>query len=98
MVLAIVAARRINADATAATLDRIVAVRGTAPGYICCDNGPELTANALRDWCRFSGTGSSLGMTTRSGPTVMIGLAPPPRGRDQLVWAPPLADVVTRRR
>ena len=22
-------------------------------------NGPELTANALRDWCRFSGTGSS---------------------------------------
>ena len=39
--LAIVAARRINADATAATLDRIVAGRGTAPGYIRCDNGPE---------------------------------------------------------
>ena len=35
--LAVVAARRINADATAATLDRIVAVRGTAPGYIRCD-------------------------------------------------------------
>ena len=31
------AARRINADATAATLDRIVAGRGTAPGYIRCD-------------------------------------------------------------
>ena len=30
--LAVVAARRINADATAATLDRIVAGRGTAPG------------------------------------------------------------------
>ena len=30
--LAMVAARRINADATAATLDRIVAWRGTAPG------------------------------------------------------------------
>ena len=57
--LAIVAARRINADATASTLDRIVARRGTAPGYIRCDNGPELTANALRDWCRFSGTGGS---------------------------------------
>ena len=57
--LATVAARRINADATASTLDRIVAVRGTAPGYIRCDNGPELTADALRDWCRFSGTGSS---------------------------------------
>ena len=37
----------------------IVARRGTAPAYIRCDNGPELTANALRDWCRFSGTGSS---------------------------------------
>ena len=24
-----------------------------------CDNGPELTANALRDWCRFSATGSA---------------------------------------
>ena len=35
--LAMVATRRINADATAATLDRIVAVRGTAPGYIRCD-------------------------------------------------------------
>jgi hypothetical protein len=22
------------------------------------DNGPELTANALRDWCRFSSSGS----------------------------------------
>ena len=54
-----IVARRINADATAATLDRIVARRGTAPGYIRCDNGPELTANALRDWCRFSGTASS---------------------------------------
>ena len=57
--LAIVAARSINADATASTLEGIVARRGTAPGYIRCDNGPELTANALRDWCRFSGTGSS---------------------------------------
>jgi hypothetical protein len=23
------------------------------------DNGPELTANALSDWCRFGGTGAS---------------------------------------
>ena len=57
--LAVVAAKRINADATAATLDRIVAGRGTAPGYIRYDNGPELTTNALHDWCRFSGTDSS---------------------------------------
>jgi hypothetical protein len=42
-----------------ATLDRLVAERGTAPGFIRCDNGPELTANALRDWCRFSKAGSA---------------------------------------
>ena len=57
--LAIVVARSITADATTSTLEGIVARRGTAPAYIRCDNGPELTANALRDWCRFSGTGSS---------------------------------------
>ncbi len=57
--LAMVAARSINADATVAALERIVAERGTAPECIRCDNGPELTANALRDWCRFSGTESS---------------------------------------
>ncbi len=33
--------------------------RRPARGYIRCDNSPELTPNALRDWCRFSGTGSS---------------------------------------
>ena len=35
-------------------LDRLVAARGRAPEHIRCDNGPELTAGALRDWCRFS--------------------------------------------
>ena len=39
-----------------------------------------------------------VGMTTRSGPTVMISSGPTTRGHDQLVWAPPLADVVTRSR
>ena len=24
-----------------------------------CDNGPEMTSNALRDWCRFSRTGAA---------------------------------------
>lgn len=57
--LAMVAARSITTDATVASLDEVVADRGTAPEYIRCDNGPELTANALRDWCRSSGTGSS---------------------------------------
>jgi putative transposase len=57
--LAIECERRIDADATVATLDRLLAVRGRAPQHIRCDNGPELTANALRDWCRFSGAGSA---------------------------------------
>jgi transposase InsO family protein len=40
-------------------LDRLVAERGTAPRFLRCDNGPELTANALRDLCRFNQTGTS---------------------------------------
>ncbi len=48
----------IDADATVAELDRIVALRGH-PRFIRCDNGPELTANALKDWCRFTGAGTS---------------------------------------
>jgi putative transposase len=51
--------RRIDADRTVACLDDIVKRKGVAPEFIRCDNGPELTANALRDWCRFSGTGTS---------------------------------------
>jgi transposase InsO family protein len=46
----------IDADATVACLDKIVAARATHPEFIRCDNGPELTANALRDWCRFTGS------------------------------------------
>ena len=57
--LAIECRRRIDADRTVATLDRLVAERKTAPAFIRCDNGPELTANALRDWCRFSKAGSA---------------------------------------
>jgi len=57
--LAMVAARSIDADATVETLDQVITDRGTAPEHLRCDNGPELTANALRDWCRYSGAGSS---------------------------------------
>jgi len=57
--LAIAVERRIDADATVAVLDRLVAERGRPPRCIRCDNGPELTANALRDWCRFTGAGTS---------------------------------------
>jgi putative transposase len=50
--------RNIDADVTTATLDRLVAERG-APEHLRMDNGPEMTANALRDWCRFSKTGTA---------------------------------------
>ncbi len=43
--------RSITADQTVATLERLAAERGAAPESIRCDNGPELTAHALRDWC-----------------------------------------------
>jgi putative transposase len=57
--LTITVDRRIDADATVAVLDRLVTERGTTPRCIRCDNGPELTANALRDWCRLTGAGTS---------------------------------------
>jgi putative transposase len=57
--LAIECERRIDADATVRVLDRLVGDRGRAPEHVRCDNGPELTANALRDWCRFNQAGSA---------------------------------------
>jgi putative transposase len=53
--LAIEVSRSIDADHTVRVLDRIVAT-GRRPELVRADNGPELTANALRDWCRFGGT------------------------------------------
>lgn len=52
-------ARSITAKDTVAALERIVASRGTAPAHIRCDNGPELIAHALRDWCRFNSTATA---------------------------------------
>jgi putative transposase len=57
--LAIECHRRIDTDQTVDVLDRLVGERGTTPGFVRCDNGPEMTAHALRDWCRFSKTGSA---------------------------------------
>lgn len=54
--LAIEVARSIDADHTVRVLDRIVAT-GRRPELLRSDNGPELTANALRDWCRLAGSG-----------------------------------------
>jgi putative transposase len=56
--LAVRCERTIDADQTVTTLERLVSQRGRAPEHIRCDNGPELTANAIKDWCRFSGAGS----------------------------------------
>lgn len=49
--------RSTGAEAVIACLERLVAQRG-APGYLRMDNGPELIAWALRDWCRLSGLGT----------------------------------------
>jgi putative transposase len=53
--LAIHVARSVDADQTVAILERLARERG-APVHIRCDNLPELTAHALRDWCRFTWT------------------------------------------
>jgi putative transposase len=50
--------RRIDADGTVGVLEALAATRG-APEHIRCDNGPELTAHALRDWCRFQTTATA---------------------------------------
>jgi putative transposase len=57
--LAIRVARSIDADHTVRVLDQIVRERGTGPELLRMDNGPELTANALRDWCRLGGSDCS---------------------------------------
>ena len=50
--------RSITSDAVVDALDEAYARRG-APEFIRCDNGPEFVAAAIRDWCRFMGTGTA---------------------------------------
>lgn len=57
--LAVKVERCIDADATVEVLEQLVATRGQSPSFIRMDNGPEMTANAIRDWCRFSRSGAS---------------------------------------
>ena len=57
--LADLADSSIDADATVACLDKVSSQRGRCPCFVRCDNGPELTANALRDWCRLTSTKTS---------------------------------------
>jgi putative transposase len=49
--LVIKVGRSITTEQTVAALQALVAERG-CPENIRCDNRPELTAHALRDWCR----------------------------------------------
>ncbi len=53
--LATTAARSFSAEATITVLDQIIAATGRRPAHVRMDNGPELTAHALADWCRFTG-------------------------------------------
>ena len=52
--LATRAARSFGADQTVALLEEIITVTGRVPSHLRMDNGPELTADAMRDWCRFT--------------------------------------------
>ncbi len=47
--------RTCTADDVVATIEALVAERG-APAHLRMDNGPEMIAWALRDWCRLAGT------------------------------------------
>jgi transposase InsO family protein len=51
-------ARAINADRVVSVLEDLLEWRAT-PGFIRCDNGPELVAEGLKDWCRFTGVTTS---------------------------------------
>ncbi len=55
--LAMRVGRTCGADDLVDCIDALVAQRG-APGHLRMDNGPELIAWALRDWCRLAGTGT----------------------------------------
>ena len=55
--LAMDVARSLDADAVVTCIERLVQQRG-APGHLRMDNGPELIAWALRDWCRLTGLGT----------------------------------------
>jgi len=51
--------RSIDADTVVETLERLVSERGVAPELLRMDNGPEMTAHALGDWCEFSKAGTA---------------------------------------
>lgn len=56
--LAIEVDHSIDADHVVEILDRLKLERGGPPAFLRMDNGPELVAYALADWCRFNDTAS----------------------------------------
>jgi putative transposase len=56
--LAMRVGRTCDADQVVAVIEALVAERG-APGHLRMDNGPELIAWALREWCRLAGTSTA---------------------------------------
>jgi len=38
-----------TADRTVEVIEELIEIRGTTPGYLRMDNGPELTADAVRE-------------------------------------------------
>jgi putative transposase len=56
--LAIEVDRTINADQTVGVLERLAKERG-APANLRADNGPELIASVLREWCRRNTTATA---------------------------------------
>ncbi len=57
-VLAMRVGRCCTADDVVGVIERLVSHRG-APEHLRMDNGPELVAFALREWCRLAGTATT---------------------------------------
>jgi putative transposase len=56
--LVMLVARSIDADTVVQALERQCGERGVTPELLRMDNGPEMTAHALKDWCELSNTGT----------------------------------------
>jgi len=57
--LATRAFRSCTSDQLCAVLDDIIATTGRTPTHLRMDNGTEMTAHAMADWCRFTGVDAS---------------------------------------
>ncbi len=67
--LAIECRRRIDSDHTVKVLDRLVAQRGTAPTFLRCDNGPEMTAKRSGTGADSAGPGARTSTPAHHGRT-----------------------------